>query len=184
VDDFLARSYGLALLQGDALLGWCLSEYNKPTRCEVGIGVAEGHRRQGLAVCMARTFGLMARQRGIEHIGWHCLKRNVGSAHTALAAGYHLGGDYPVLFGYADEALNLAVNGNARLWRGEAEAAVPWFERAFAAGNPAWALLPAARACLRSGDAEQARVYLKQALDSGVADRQKLTEDDELAALL
>ncbi len=184
VADFLARSFGLALLHGDELVGWCLSEYNTATRCEVGIGVAEGHRRQGLATCMARTFGQLARQRGIEHIGWHCWRSNQASANTALAAGYQSVCAYPVLFGYGDNTLNLAVNGNMCLRRGEAEAAVSWFGRAFAAGNPVWALLPATRACLRSGDAEQARVYLQRALDSGAVDGKTLADDPELADLL
>jgi len=41
VDDFLARSYGYALLHNANVAGWCLSEYNLGERCEVGIATAE-----------------------------------------------------------------------------------------------------------------------------------------------
>ena len=42
LEDFLVHSFGLALLHDDTLVGWCHSMYEIPTRCEVGIGVAEG----------------------------------------------------------------------------------------------------------------------------------------------
>ena len=102
VADFLARSFGLALLHGDELVGWCLSEYNTATRCEVGIGVAEGHRRQGLATCMARTFGQLARQRGIEHIGWHCWREQPGFGEHGAGCRLPIG---------------LRVSGTVWLWR-------------------------------------------------------------------
>ena len=41
VADFLAQSFGVCLLHGDEIAGWCLSEYNSPTGCEVGIATGE-----------------------------------------------------------------------------------------------------------------------------------------------
>ena len=47
VADFLARSFGLALLHENAVAGWCLSEYNLGHRCEVGIAVDQPFRGRG-----------------------------------------------------------------------------------------------------------------------------------------
>lgn len=45
VRDFLDKSFGLCLVQGDGIVSWSLSEYNSEDRCEVGIATVEGYRR-------------------------------------------------------------------------------------------------------------------------------------------
>lgn len=89
-DDFLARSYGYALLYGVNITGWCLSEYNLGVRCEVGIATAEPHQRRGLATASGLAFLELARRRGVRRIGWHCWARNLASAVTAERLGFHL----------------------------------------------------------------------------------------------
>jgi GNAT superfamily N-acetyltransferase len=89
-DDFLARSYGYALLHQSDIVGWCLSEYNLGTRCEVGIATAEGHQRRGLATASGLAFLELARARGIRRVGWHCWARNLASSATAERLGFHL----------------------------------------------------------------------------------------------
>ena len=46
---FLARSRGMCVQHGDALVAWCLSEYDHDDRCEVGIETAPGYRRRPAA---------------------------------------------------------------------------------------------------------------------------------------
>jgi hypothetical protein len=72
VDDFLARSFGTALLHDGAVAGWCLSEYNLGRRCEVGIAVEGPFRRRGLATQMGGTFVRQALAAGVHEVGWHC----------------------------------------------------------------------------------------------------------------
>jgi RimJ/RimL family protein N-acetyltransferase len=97
VEDFLARSFGMALLHDGAVVGWCLSEYNLGPRCEVGIAVDERFRRRGLAKEMGRAFALRALTAGVREIGWHCWEDNAASCATALALGFALVRTYPAL---------------------------------------------------------------------------------------
>jgi RimJ/RimL family protein N-acetyltransferase/3-methyladenine DNA glycosylase AlkD len=95
-EDFLAKSFGVCVLRGDEIAGWCLSEYNSPDRCEVGIEVLKPYRRRGLGTAM--TFALVehALSEGISRIGWHCYASNVASRATARRAGFERVQDYAV----------------------------------------------------------------------------------------
>ena len=95
VEDFLAHSFGVCLLDGDILAGWCLSEYNCPGRCEVGIEVVEAYRRRGLGTWMTQALCAEAEHRGIQQVGLHCLAQNTASAATAAGAGLRLALEYP-----------------------------------------------------------------------------------------
>lgn len=94
VTDFLARSFGLALLCENAVAGWCLSEYNLGRRCEVGIAVDEPFRRRGLATLLGHAFARQALAAGVTEIGWHCRRDNVASCATARGLGFSLVREY------------------------------------------------------------------------------------------
>lgn len=104
VEDFLAKSFGVAVRQGNALAGWCLSEYNSAGRCEVGIATLPGHQRQGLATAMTAALVAMARERGLREVGWHCFARNLPSAATARRAGFRLVMQFPIWLVWYDES--------------------------------------------------------------------------------
>jgi RimJ/RimL family protein N-acetyltransferase len=93
--DFLARSFGMVLLRGRAVAGWCLSEYNLGRRCEVGIATAELLRRRGLATLTGAAFIRQAIAAGVSEIGWHCWADNVASCATAQRLGFALVREYP-----------------------------------------------------------------------------------------
>jgi RimJ/RimL family protein N-acetyltransferase len=95
VEDFLQRSFGVCLLDGDTLAGWCLSEYNCADRCEVGIEAVEEYQRRGLGALMTLALCEEAARRGLRHVGWHCLANNVPSGATARKAGLRLALEYP-----------------------------------------------------------------------------------------
>ncbi len=88
VEEFLAKSFGVCLVRGDELAGWCLSEYNLGDRCEVGIETREPYRRRGLGTAMALALVEAALARGITRVGWHCQARNAASGATARKAGF------------------------------------------------------------------------------------------------
>lgn len=94
VEEFLAKSFGIAARCGDELAGWCTSEYNAGDRCEVGIGALEGHQRRGLATAMGSAFVEHALDRGVARIGWHCWAGNIPSIATALKIGYEKAAEY------------------------------------------------------------------------------------------
>lgn len=96
VEDFLEKSFGLCLVCGDEIAGWCLSEYNCQAGCEIGIETRPNYRKRGLATLMTLAFVEMAQAHGINHIGWDCWKENIPSSATAKKAGFYLAHDYPV----------------------------------------------------------------------------------------
>jgi GNAT superfamily N-acetyltransferase len=88
MEDFLAHSFGFALLWGDELAAWCLSEYNCASRCEVGVATVEKYQRRGLATIVSLALVEYALAHGITRIGWHCWARNDASVALALKSGF------------------------------------------------------------------------------------------------
>ncbi len=93
VEAFLAKSFGVCAVQGEALAGWCLSEYNHLGACEVGIETLPEHRGRGLATAMTLALVQQAAAQGLTRVGWHCYAHNQASVATALAAGFALVGE-------------------------------------------------------------------------------------------
>ncbi len=97
VADFLARSFGVCAIHGGEVAGWCLSEYNTSSHCEVGIETLPAHRRRGLGRAMASALIEQALSRGLSRINWHCYAGNEPSVATALSAGFEMVRNYPVI---------------------------------------------------------------------------------------
>jgi GNAT superfamily N-acetyltransferase len=112
VADFQEKSFGVCLIRGHELVGWCLSEYNSSDRCEIGIEILKPYRRRGLATVVASALIEHALLAGISQIGWHCYADNAGSVATALRVGLNKEADYPVFVGWIDAVDNQAVHGN------------------------------------------------------------------------
>jgi RimJ/RimL family protein N-acetyltransferase len=184
VEDFLAKSFGVCLTYGDQIVGWCLSEYNTGHRCEVGIATHEDFQRRGFATLMASAFIEMARSKDVARIGWHCKATNLGSAATALKAGFEKVEDYPVYVGWFDDAINLATNGYFAHGRGEYTEALSFFEKAFALGDvPDWAFWWAACDSALTGQTDKALKYLNQAIEHGFDELDDILGSKYLASL-
>jgi RimJ/RimL family protein N-acetyltransferase len=106
-EDFLTKSFGVCILHGDEIVGWCLSEYNSAGRCEVGIEVLRPYRRRGLATVMVSALVEYALSEGISRIGWHCYASNLASSATARQAGFEMMQDYAVYLVYPDNPYDL-----------------------------------------------------------------------------
>ncbi len=184
VDDFLAHSLGVCLVEGDEIVGWCLSEYDSSARCELGIETLPAHRRRGLATAAAAALVERALAHGRRRIGWHCWASNVASSATARKVGFEKVEEYAVYFAWFDEVDNLAVNGNIRLRDGNPRAALEWYRRAFFHGEAkGWAYWSAAVAHTRLGEPDQALAALRQALTRGYGSHEELERDPDLAPL-
>ncbi len=184
VDDFLARSFGLCPIHGDELAGWCLSEYNTPEHCEIGIATLPPFRRRGLATALTCAFVEQARARGIADIGWHCSARNVASAATARKAGFEKARDYTVYLTWFDPLYDRAVNGDVCLDEGRFEQAMAWYEQALALpAAPAWVEWGAARAAAALGERQAALRYLARAVEKGFIDVVRIRAEGHLASL-
>ncbi len=97
IEDFLAHSFGLCPVYENEIAGWCMSEYNTGSRCEIGIATAEKHQRKGIATLAAKAFLAESHRRGITRVGWDCWKRNIASAASARKAGLALVEEYPAV---------------------------------------------------------------------------------------
>lgn len=98
VADFLQRRFGSCLQYGQALVGWCLSEYNQANRCELGIETLPAFQRRGLATAVALATIAQAQAQGITSIGWHCWKSNIASSNLAQKLGFAHVEDYPMWY--------------------------------------------------------------------------------------
>lgn len=96
LEDYLEKSFGVCLVQGDELVGWCLSEYNLDGRCEVGVATMEPYQRRGLGTLMSLALVEQALEMGYHTVGWHCWIKNTPSATLARRAGFAHIHDEPV----------------------------------------------------------------------------------------
>lgn len=184
VTDFLMKSFGAIALRDDEIIGWCLSEYNTPDRCEFGIATAAAHRRQGVATATAAAAINQAAARGILRLGWHCWSDNAPSIATARALGFSLSAAYPVAFCYVDRQEALAVQGALALDEGEIGRALDFLAQAEARGPlPAWAIVHKARAQAALGRPAAALDLLGEAAAAGFVDFAALEADPYLAVL-
>ena len=98
VDDFLRNKFGYCVQLGNTVVGWCLSEYNRPGHCELGIETLEGYRRRGIATLTASAVIEYALAQDITDIGWHCWANNVASIAVATKVGFEKVLDYAVWY--------------------------------------------------------------------------------------
>ena len=96
VNDFLKKKFGFCVQQGDALLGFCCSEYNRPSACELGVVTLAPYRRQGVATLAVAATVEEALRRGIGEIGWHCWTSNAASLALAAKVGFEPVEEYAV----------------------------------------------------------------------------------------
>jgi RimJ/RimL family protein N-acetyltransferase len=184
VQDFLAKSFGVCLTQGDLIAGWCLSEFNTGHRCELGVATHEDFQEQGFATLMTRAFIEIARTRDVANIGWHCSTTNLASSATALKAGFEKVEDYPVFIGWFDDVTNIARNGYFAHGRGEYAEALAFYEKSFSYGEvPDRVYWGAACDAALIGQSEKALKYLAEAVRHGFDDREQLENSKYLVSL-
>jgi len=184
VDSFLAKSFGVVAFNNYSLAGWCLSEYNYESLCEIGIAVLPPYQKQGLAKQMTNAFINLAASKAIERILWHCNKSNEASWRTALSAGFTLIREEPVRMVFLDRALNAAVHGDKDFEKGSFHTALGWYEKALAQPSPqAWMAWNAACAAARCGKADLAFEHLNHAVDLGFSNLDHLVKSQHFNAM-
>lgn len=184
LEHFLEHCFGFVALDGETIAGMCLSEYNLPGRCEVGIITLPKYRRRGIAAALAGALVRRAWEQGVERIGWHCYATNRASIATALKTGFRKVCEYPVLDVYLDPMIGLAVNGNLQFEYERYEQALEWYARAFEAGDaPAWVYTNAASAHALLGEEGPAFERLRQARKLGFRNLEYLENSPHLASL-
>ena len=108
VDEYLDKSFGFCLIQGDEIVGWCLCECNSENRCDVGIETVGGQRRRGLATLTTPALVEHALASDITLIGFHCWVSNEGSVATACRVGSWKTSEHPFYFAWFRRTNDLA----------------------------------------------------------------------------
>ncbi len=103
VEEFLRTRLGVCAIVGDEIAGWCLSEYRRGDRCEIGIETLEKYQRQGIATLTARALIELAWANGIRRFGWDCYRGNAPSVATALKLGFEKKSDYSAYFTWVEK---------------------------------------------------------------------------------
>jgi len=184
VEDFLQKSFGLCLVHDHEIVGWCLSEYNHAGGCEIGIATSPAYQRRGFATLLASAFIEYARSQGLTHIGWHCYASNAPSVATALKVGFEKVADYPICLGWFNAADALAVQGDVCFDRQQYAEALSWLEKSFAQGQvQGWAYWVAACSAAMLGESEKAFRYLRQAVEKGFVDQERIKSSPHLVSL-
>lgn len=184
VEDFLANSFGTAVLQGTRIVGWCMSEYNTGTRCELGIETAEGYQRRGLARATASATIREAAARGYTEIGWICDADNKPSVAAAQNLGFQLRHEDPTYYAFFDPVINYGAHGNGRFRQGQYREAIAWYEKALSHGDgPIWLFWNAACAYAHVGNRAKVFTNLNRAIDAGFTDRLALEQSEHFQAL-
>jgi RimJ/RimL family protein N-acetyltransferase len=184
VEDFLEKSFGYCILQGEALASWCLSEYNVPGRCEVGVATVDEHQQRGLATAATLALVEHALSHGIHKIGWHCWSHNTASVALALKAGFEKVRDYSVYLSVFDLGVQYALKGDDFRSAGNHREALAWYQKAINEKDPPpWVYIRAACCQAQLGDKEAAFDSLRHAMEAGFDGMDEIGEMPELASL-
>jgi len=85
--DFAQTGFGFCLLQGDAVVSWCLSVFVSGKDFELGIATAPEHRGRGYATLMAAACVGHCVEKGLTP-HWHCWEDNRPSIAVAEKVGF------------------------------------------------------------------------------------------------
>ncbi len=172
IEDFLQKSFGTCVLLENEIVGWCMTEYNTGTRCELGIETAPHVQGKGLATATASATMREAARRGYTEIGWLSAGDNKPSQALARKLGFSLFRADDTYYAFIDPMLNQGVNGNVQMHRENFQEAVMWYEQALVHDNPPiWLLWNASVAWANLGNQAKTFTYLNRLVDTGFDDR-------------
>lgn len=93
LDTFMQYGFGVCNVDNNCIRGWCLSEYNSPGKCGIGIETVEKYQRKGIALGMTNSFLTKCRDRDIIPY-WDSWDWNKGSIKTAEKCGFSIVQEY------------------------------------------------------------------------------------------
>jgi RimJ/RimL family protein N-acetyltransferase len=184
-DSFTERGIGVCLVQGDAIVCWCLTVAIAGDACELGIETHWEHRRNGLGTMVAMATVDACLRAGFSTIDWHCDEVNAGSWSVAEKAGFVQDREYTAYLYLFDPMVHFAAAGNFRLAGRDYDAALSWYKKALAINPdaPDWVCFMVSRAYAALGAHQQALGYLNTAIDKGWVYPNSLKESREFDAL-
>lgn len=186
IQAFLDHSFGYCLVDTtqNALAGWCMSEYNTGTRCEIGIETVPVYQRQGFATVLGSAVMDHALQQGYTRIGWHCWADNVASVATAERLGFSRQAELPVTVVYFQQSLQLTIHAHRSYEQDDLDTALSYLTDALThddAPHTAYYLMGCIHA--RRDEATEALAYLHRAVEAGWRNMPQTLNDPALQTL-
>jgi len=88
ISNYLTHGSGFAVMVGDQMVSWSMSDCVAKNHAEIGIYTVPEHRRKGLGTIAAAATVEYCLNTGIESVGWHCNDSNIASQRTAKKIGF------------------------------------------------------------------------------------------------
>ena len=92
---FFRHGFGFAAASRDAVVAWCLSEYNTGRQCGIGVETLREFQRRGLGTAVVAALVEECLARDIRP-QWHAAEENLASVALARKAGFEPLRDYTV----------------------------------------------------------------------------------------
>ena len=92
---FFRHGFGFAAASHDAVVAWCLSEYNTGRQCGIGVETLREFQRRGLGTAVVAALVEECLARDIRP-QWHAAEENLASVALARKAGFEPLRDYTV----------------------------------------------------------------------------------------
>lgn len=156
---FLQHGFGFCLLHNDTVASWCVANCVQGHKCEIGVVTDNRYRRRGLATIVVAAAVDYCLDKGLTHIGWHCLSSNAGSIAVAERVGFAKERDY---FAYSS---GLPAENATDLTAAEYEAWAQHYENAI--NDDARYAIDAAEAWALAGNPVRSLGNLQKLLDAG-----------------
>ena len=93
--DFTSTGFGFCLIQGEAILSWCLSVFASENEFELGLATDAAYRNQGLATLTASACIDHCISHQLTPL-WHCWGDNLPSIAVAEKVGFEKAFEYTV----------------------------------------------------------------------------------------
>lgn len=168
-DNFISKGVSFVILYENTVVAWCNPDCVANDRIDVGIITHPGHRRKGLAACVAAATVEHCLKHGFSAIGWHCNAENTGSWKTAEKVGFERNRTYAYYYYVYNLIDHLAELGWYHYRHEEYDQTVRYYDQVFAMRDehPDYYYHLAASAWALLKNKEKALHYLRFAADRG-----------------
>lgn len=169
IHNYLKHGFGYAVMAGDQMVSWCMSDCVAKNQAEIGIYTLPEYRRQGLGTIAAAAAVEYCLHSGMEAVGWHCNDGNIASQRTAEKVGFKRQKTRERHYLVRPEWRHFAELGLRDFHNGEFESCVKRYRTVFSLTHEAedYIYHLAAMAAAQTGDLDHAIIWLRQAAQRG-----------------
>jgi GNAT superfamily N-acetyltransferase len=171
IDNYLKYGFGSAVMDGDCMVSWSMSDCVTGNHAEIGIYTMPEYRRRGLASIAAAAAVENCLKQDIETVGWHCNDGNTASQRTAEKVGFEHINTFERHYILRPEWRHYGELGLRDFQNGDFDDSVGKFHLVFEQTNEAenYVYHLAAVAAAKIGQFDQSLIWLREAAQRGWA---------------